>query len=126
MGSYGECTILQCDPTEVDGCWYILTEGHLDAGPPLKAWENRVEEVISGGARWIIFDTRKIITYVDLGHGAMVKEAGKLRDAGGGAILLGMDERNRITFKLLTIEHFFHFVETMEEALAIARGDATR
>ncbi|MCB9895858.1 MAG: hypothetical protein H6839_15535 [Planctomycetes bacterium] len=124
MTHWNECNILQCDETEVPGCWYLLTEGHLDAGPPLKAWEDRVGQLVTDGARWIIFDTRKIKTYVDLGHGALVKFADRLRKANGGAILLALDERNRITFKLLKLEHFFHFADTMEEALAIARGDA--
>lgn len=122
MAQWNDCTILQCNPTEVEACWYILTEGHLDGGPPLQKWSDDVQRVIEGDAHWIIFDARKIKTYVDLGHGALVKIADDLRRAGGGAILLGMDERNRMTFKLLTIEHFFHFTETMEEALAIARA----
>ncbi|MCA8914149.1 MAG: hypothetical protein KDB90_01955 [Planctomycetes bacterium] len=124
MTQWHECSILQSDPTEVPGCWYVLTEGHLDAGPPLMAWETHIKKLIDDGARWIIFDTRKIKTYVDLGHGALVMLSGRLRDAGGGAILLAMDKRNRFTFELLKIDAMFHFAETMDEALTIARGDA--
>ena len=120
--SLNECTILKCEATDVDACWYILTDGHLDAGPPLKAWEARVQQVIEQGARWIIFDTRKIKTYVDLGHGALVKFAGQLRGSGGGAILLAMDERNRNTFRILGIEHFFVFADSMEQALTAAQS----
>lgn len=123
--NYQPCNILQCEPTEVPGCWYILAEGHLDIGPPLDAFMSRVREAITNGARWMIFDTRKIKTYVDCGHGAMVALADNLQQAGGGAILLAMDRKNRITFDILSISHFFHFAESMEEALAIARGSDT-
>jgi anti-anti-sigma regulatory factor len=121
---YNPCNILQCEPTEVPGCWYILAEGHLDIGPPLDAFMSRVREAIIDGAQWMIFDARKIKTYVDCGHGAMVTLSELLQQAGGGAIMLQMDAKNRITFKLLGIEGFFHFVESMDEALAIARGSA--
>jgi anti-anti-sigma regulatory factor len=119
---YNPCTILQCEPTEVPGCWYILAEGHLDLGPPLDAFTARVREAIIDGARWMIFDARTIKTYVDCGHGAMVSLSDSLQQAGGGAIMLQMDARNRMIFKMLTIEHFFHFAESMEQALAIAGG----
>jgi anti-anti-sigma regulatory factor len=119
---YSECTILQCEPTDVPGCWYMLVEGHLDIGPPLDAFVARVKQAIADGARWMIFDTRKIKTYVDYGHSTLVHLSGELKNAGGGAILLAMGKKNRITFRILQIEHFFHFVETMDEALAIARG----
>jgi anti-anti-sigma regulatory factor len=110
----------------VPGCWYILAEGHLDIGPPLDAFIARVREAIAAGARWMIFDARKIKTYVDCGHGAMVGLSDDLLQAGGGAIILQMDAKNRMTFKLLSIEHFFRWADTMEEALAIARGEASR
>jgi anti-anti-sigma regulatory factor len=119
---YNECIILLCERTDVPGCWYMLAEGHLDIGPPLKAFEDRVKQAIKDGARWMIFDVCKIKTYVDYGHGALVHLSGELRKAGGGAILMAMDKKNRVTSKILSIEHFFHFAETMDEALAIARG----
>lgn len=122
MAQYSDCRIVTCEPTVVDGCWYIVTEGHLDAGPPLRAWEDQVQTVIDNGTRWIIFDVRSIKTYVDCGHGAMMKFASLLRSAGGGAVLLRMDKRNRIAFQLLGMEHFFHFAEVMDEALAVARS----
>ncbi|MBZ0136231.1 MAG: hypothetical protein K8I27_07655 [Planctomycetes bacterium] len=115
-----DCTILKCDPTEVEGCWYLLTEGHLDAGPPLTAWENHVRKLISDGARWIIFDAHRIRSFVDLGHGAMVVLSDRLRKAGGGAILLQLSKRERTTFEMLKIDAMFNFAETMDEALAIA------
>ena len=30
MTQWQECSILQSDPTEVPGCRYVLTEGHLE------------------------------------------------------------------------------------------------
>lgn len=98
----------------------VVTEGSLDGGPPLDAWSMRVRQLVSDGARWIIFDAAAIDSFVDCGHGAMVHVADLLRRAGGGAIVLRLDARERITFKLLKIEHFFLFAETPQEALAIA------
>jgi anti-anti-sigma regulatory factor len=118
---YNDCTILQCEPTAVPGCWYILAEGSLDLGPPLEAFVARVRQAVDAGARWMVFDARRIRTYLDCGHGAMVDLADRLRRAGGGAILLRMDTKNRATFGVLGIEHYFRFVESMEEALTIAR-----
>jgi hypothetical protein len=110
----------------VPGCWYILAEGHLDIGPPLDAFVARVREAIAAGARWKIFDARKIKTYVDCGFGAMVGLSDDLTQAGGGAIMLQMDAKNRMIFNMLKIEPMFHFAESMEQALAIARGADAR
>jgi anti-anti-sigma regulatory factor len=123
MSPFRECRVVQVDPTPVPGCLYVVTEGHLDAGPSLAAWKERVEKLIADGARWIIFDTRQIQSYVDLGHGTLVYLSDKLQQAGGGAILLAMNARERMVFGMLKIEGFFRFAETLEEALAIARGD---
>ena len=124
--NYRECKILQCEPTDVPGCWYVLAEGALDMGPPLTAFTERVREAINEGARWVIFDTRKITSFLDLGHGALVNLSDALQQAGGGAILLQLNARERMIFQMLKIESMFHFAETMDEALAIARGAAPR
>jgi anti-anti-sigma regulatory factor len=120
---YRDCTILQCGPTELPGCWYIEAGGYLDIGPPLDAFTARVKQAIADGARWMIFDCRKIVSYVDCGHGALVQLSDALQGAGGGAILLAMDARNRMVFQMLKLEHFFHFAQDFDEALTIARGN---
>lgn len=121
MSIWRECKVTHCQPTAFAGCWLIAVEGALDGGDTLEAFEAQVESVIDRGARWIVLDVARITSFVDLGHGSVVKLSSLARKAGGGLILLGLSARERIVFDLLKISHFFHFAGTDEEAMAIAK-----
>lgn len=122
MNQPRDCRVVLCKATGVAGCWLVEVEGALDGGPTLAAFQSQVGGAIDSGARWIILDTRRITSFLDQGHGAVVALADQAQKAGGGLILLGLNVRERRIFKMLKIEHYFQFAETIEEALAIAEA----
>lgn len=93
MSNWRKCKVTQCQPADTAGCWLIAVEGALDGGETLKAFEAQVESVIKGGARWIILDVAKVTSFVDLGHGSVVKLSSLAQDAGGGLVLLALSAR---------------------------------
>jgi len=112
---------LSCEDTEFEDSAVIRIFGFIDTFNS-DFFRVQVYRVIDAGFRNIIIDASAATFMSSTGIGAFTALLKKIREAGGSLVIFGMPPKIYEVFQLLGFTNFFHFCDTMEEALGAING----
>ncbi|MBI4576004.1 MAG: STAS domain-containing protein [Planctomycetes bacterium] len=108
---------------EVDGVFIFELSGALDFGYS-RDFELLVETLIDKGVRRLVFVLHGLTDIVSSGLGSFMRLAAYTRRGGGRLALVGVSDKIRTSLEWLTVQDYFEFYATEEEALRAMAGPA--
>ena len=102
----------------VPGCLIVSMKGYIDTYNAPQ-FQRQVEKVVKAGYTRLIFDFSGITYISSTGIGAFTHFLKDVRPRGGDMVFVGLIRRVLEVFELLGFSHFFHIVDTLDEAVGM-------
>jgi anti-sigma B factor antagonist len=104
--------------SKIPGCVIVSMKGYIDTYNALQ-FQRQVENAINAGYNRLIFDFSGITYISSTGIGAFTYFLKEVKPRGGDMVFVGLIRRVIEVFELLGFSHFFHIVETLDEAVGM-------
>jgi anti-sigma B factor antagonist len=103
---------------KIPGCVIVSMKGYIDTYNAPQ-FQRRVENAINAGYNRLIFDFSGITYISSTGIGAFTYFLKEVKPRGGDMVFVGLIRKVLEVFELLGFSHFFHIVETLDEAVGM-------
>jgi anti-sigma B factor antagonist len=104
--------------SKIPGCVIVSMKGYIDTYNAPQ-FQRRVENAINAGYNRLIFDFSGITYISSTGIGAFTYFLKEVKPRGGDMVFVGLIRKVLEVFELLGFSHFFHIVETLDEAVGM-------
>jgi len=121
----GELNIKQHDIEGFSAGQRVDLKGAID-GNSLQDLQDFVEQLYEAETEWFIVDMSGIKYVNSTGLGSLVKYADQFKSRGGGMVLFSVPPKVKVIIKMLGLDSFFPIANSLEDALAEARGEGSK